>query len=111
MHNQKKAAFSSGSPVKFGPRHLVPVWFRSHGCNKISDFTLFVFIPLFFFFFTLPPVNKIYLTLLIVSAPPTYMCHMMCLAEHKCWRPPFSILIGAHTSTAVPMLPMSIVGK
>lgn len=50
--------------------------------------------------------------MIAVSAPPTYMwSHMMCLAEHKSRRPPFSILIGAHTSTAAPMLPMSIVGK
>lgn len=38
------------------------------------------------------PVNKIYLTLHIVSSPATYMCHTMCFAEHKCQRPPFFFL-------------------
>lgn len=81
--------------MKLG-QHVLPFWPKN--------------VPSFFKMIILP-VNEIYLTLHIVFTPPTYMCHMMFLAEHKCRRPPFSILISAHTSTAVPMLPMSIVGK
>ncbi|KAK5620306.1 hypothetical protein CRENBAI_025472 [Crenichthys baileyi] len=34
--------------------------------------------------------------------PPT--CGDNRVAKHKCWRPPFSILVGAHTRTAAPAL-------
>lgn len=62
-----------------------------------------------FFYYYSSLRKKIISPYILCPPPPT--CHMICLAEHKCQRPPFSILISAHTSTAVPTLPMSIMGK